>query len=173
MALRALQYTALFRVVGPLLVTVGGMVTDVSQFFLVYAFVLIGFANAFFVLFALSDEPVSYTRILSEQTFWLLNAVDRTLFDDLVGPLYAVADLLFWGYILLSYFVLLNLLIAVFNSTYEKVQKNAFNEWLFLRMEKMLDFEAQAENTPGLAAFYEELSAMSNSRTLEPDEIDR
>merc|ERR1712087_967057 len=143
MALRGLQYASLFRALGPLLVTVGGMVSDVAEFFSVYAFVLFGFANAFFVLFALSGQQVDYPRIVAEQTLWLLNEVDRSLFDDLQGALHFAADLLFWVYIPLSYFVLLNLLIAVFNSTFEKVEKNAFNEWLFLRMQTMLDFEAQ------------------------------
>ena len=51
-----LQYVSLLRTVGPLLVTVSGMLSDVSRFAAVYTFVFVGFANAFFVLFALDDE---------------------------------------------------------------------------------------------------------------------
>lgn len=116
------------------------MLVDITRFGGLYAFVLIGFANAFFVLFALSGESLDYggyPRILQEQLLWLLSSVDRSLLDGLTGQLHATGDVLFWGYIVLSYFVLLNLLIAVFNSTFEKVQRQAFNEWLFLRMATM------------------------------------
>ena len=71
------------------------------------------------------------------------------------------------GYILLSYFVLLNLLIAVFNSTFEKVQKQALNEWLFLRVVTMLEFEAQGTPKVSLEGYYAELSRSSNSRLVE------
>ena len=163
-AVRGLEYASLFRSLGtlappqrsppflspplmqlrsppgPLLVTVRGMLVDITRFGGLYAFVLIGFANAFFVLFALSGESLDYggyPRILQEQLLWLLSSVDRSLLDGLTGQLHATGDVLFWGYIVLSYFVLLNLLIAVFNSTFEKVQRQAFNEWLFLRMATM------------------------------------
>jgi len=179
-AVRGLEYASLFRSLGPLLVTVRGMLVDITRFGGLYAFVLIGFANAFFVLFALSGESLDYggyPRILQEQLLWLLSSVDRSLLDGLTGQLHATGDVLFWGYIVLSYFVLLNLLIAVFNSTFEKVQRQAFNEWLFLRMATMLDFEARVaqpprggqQNEPArwLDAYYGELEDTSNSRSVE------
>jgi len=167
LALRALQYASLARTLGPLLVTVGGMLEDITRFGGVFTFVLFGFANAFFVLFSLSGQDVEYSRILKEQLLWLLNTVDRELFDGLVGQQHFVGDALFWGYIVLSYFVLLNLLIAVFNSTFEKIQRQAINEWLFLRMVTMLNFEAQTTSRLPLEAYYADLSRSSNSRLVE------
>ena len=51
------------------------------------------------------------------------------------------ANILFWTFILTSYFVLLNLLIAIFNTTYERVQANSFAEWLFIRLRTPLTFQ--------------------------------
>lgn len=62
-----------------------------------FAFVLFGFANAFLVLFNLSGQEIEYGRILQEQLLWLLNAVDRELFDSLTGVQLVVGDVLFWG----------------------------------------------------------------------------
>ena len=47
-------------------------------------------------------------------------------------------------YTLLSSFILLNLLIAIFNSTYERVSGDRDAEWLWLRLEAMLSFESGA-----------------------------
>ena len=177
LALRALQYASLYRAVGPLIVTVFGMVSDVTRFLAVYAFVLFGFANSFYVLFAFSSlagvvsgdgATPAYGAILSNQMLWLLNAVDLDIFDGLRGTLAgSTAEALFWSYILLSYFVLLNLLIAIFNSTYEKVNRNALNEWLYLRQDTMLEWEAQAsDGDPGLRRFYAEIERINNGRTV-------
>jgi hypothetical protein len=73
LALRMLQYVSLYRPLGPLLVTVGGMLKNIVQFFGVYAFVLLGFADAIYVLFNASPgvldrsiPPVSYQAILTQ-----------------------------------------------------------------------------------------------------------
>ena len=63
-----------------------------------------------------------------------------------------------------SYFVLLNLLIAIFNTTYERVLKNSVAEWLFVRLRTTIEFEAR--DVPGVQAYYDQLQARDNKRAL-------
>eukprot|EP00965_Chrysotila_dentata_P199650 6179515-Pleurochrysis_carterae.AAC.4 len=47
----------------------------------------------------------------AKQLLWLLNSVELDLFDRLSGDVALAANAIFWAYILISYFVLLNLLV--------------------------------------------------------------
>jgi len=55
LALRALQYVALYRSLGPLLVTIVEMFADILSFVGFYVFILLGFANGFFVIFSAAN----------------------------------------------------------------------------------------------------------------------
>ena len=57
---------------------------------------------------------------------------DLTLVQPLSPGVQLGAEVLFWSFIISSYFILLNLLIAIFNTTYERVQANSVAEWLFI-----------------------------------------
>jgi hypothetical protein len=77
---------------------------------------------------------------------------------------------LFWFNTFLTVFVLLNLLIAVLNTTYEQVTERAFNEWLFLRLNTMLEFESSTAESPsssGLDEYFIEVEGLNNRRTVE------
>lgn len=175
LALRMLQYVSLYRPLGPLLVTVGGMIRNIVQFFGVYAFVLFGFADAIFVLFNASPEvidgsvrPVSYQAIITQMVLWVLGEIDFALLEQLHGVQRVLGFGLFWANTMLTVFVLLNLLIAVLNTTYEQVTERAFNEWLFLRLNTMLEFESSSMTTSsGLDEYFIEVEELNNRRTVE------
>ena len=78
-------------------------------------------------------------------------------------PTPKVAFGLFWTYAVLSIFVFLNLLIAIFNSTFERVDVDRESEWLWLRLEAMLDFETSPD-TVGLDEYYTQLESLNNQR---------
>mmetsp|Transcript_22820 Transcript_22820/g.54060 ORF Transcript_22820/g.54060 Transcript_22820/m.54060 type:complete len:202 (-) Transcript_22820:87-692(-) len=178
LSLRMLQYVSLYRPLGPLLVTIGGMIRNIVQFFGVYAFVLLGFADAVYVLFNNSPSvidgsvtPVSYLEILENMVLWVLGEIDFTILDQLEGIPRTLGFGLFWSNTLITVFVFLNLLIAVLNTTYEQVTERAFNEWLFLRLNTMLEFEASMGSSlkaaSGLDEYYIEVEGLNNRRTVE------
>ena len=80
LALRLLTYVSLFKVLGPLLVTVLSMVSDAARFSGVLVIVIFGWANGFYSLIH-SNTPsaellalpfdYSYFNILSEMLIWL------------------------------------------------------------------------------------------------------
>jgi len=166
LALRALQYLSLFRSFGPVIVAVASMLADILSFVGLYVFIVLGFANGFYVLFG---GAVDFSTILERQLLWVLGSIDLGFFDSLAGSTRDVALLLFWSYTGLSAFVMINLLIAIFNSTYERVGVEREAEWLWLRLEAMLDFESDVE-VEGVDEFYTQLEELNNKRAVQATE---
>ena len=92
LALRLLSYVSLFRVLGPLIVTVLAMLYDALRFSGVLIIVTLGYANGFYSLIHSSttmeelsklDFDYSYTGIVSEMAIWLTGQASF----DLIEPL--------------------------------------------------------------------------------------
>jgi len=173
LALTMLRLVAQFRVLGPLLITVYQMINDALLFAVIIFIVLFGYANGFFSLihFGASDEYLasldfdySYTSIVTNMCLWLTGQPDLELIKPLAPGVQVGAQVLFWSFIITSYFVLLNLLIAIFNTTYERVLSNSVAEWLFVRLRTTLQFEAA--DSPGVRAYYDQLQARDNQRAV-------
>jgi Ca2+-binding EF-hand superfamily protein len=172
LALRLLTYVALFRVLGPLLVTVLAMVSDATRFLSVLGIVILGYANGFYSLIHSSltsaeiaeiDFDYSYGNILSEMGVWLAGQPALDMLTPLSPETKIGAEVLFWTFLATAYFVLLNLLIAIFNSAYERVISNSISEWLFIRLGLLLEFEKDFEQ-PGVRAYYEQLEQRDGRR---------
>jgi len=173
LAISMLRLVAQFRVLGPLLITVYQMVSDALQFAVVLGIVVIGFANGFYSLihFGVSetylaslDFDYSYPSIVQNMCLWLTGQPDLTLVQPLSPGVQLSAEVLFWSFIVTSYFVLLNLLIAIFNTTYERVLTNSQAEWLYVRLRTTLEFEGA--DTPGVRQYYDQLRARDNQRAV-------
>jgi len=172
LALRLLTYVALFRVLGPLLVTVLAMVSDATRFLSVLGIVILGYANGFYSLIHSSltadelaqiDFDYSYGSILSEMGVWLAGQPALDMLTPLSPETRFGAEVLFWTFLATAYFVLLNLLIAIFNSAYERVISNSISEWLFIRLGLLLEFEKDFEQ-PGVRAYYAQLEQRDGRR---------
>ena len=112
---------------------------------------LFGFANGFYSLIHSSltadelaqiDFDYSYGNILSEMGVWLAGQPALDMLTPLSPETKFGAEVLFWTFLATAYFVLLNLLIAIFNSAYERVISNSISEWLYIKLRTMLEFEA-------------------------------
>ena len=108
------------------------MVSDGMRFLVVLGVVIVGFANGFYALAhfgpdAPGDHPeklevsYSYGNILTEMCLWLTAGPGLDLVDSLGEKRQLAALALMWSFIATAYVVLLNLLIAIFNTSYEKV----------------------------------------------------
>jgi len=174
LALRLLSYVSLFRVLGPLLVTVLSMLYDALRFSGVLIIVMLGFANGFYSLIHSSTSAAelsslefdySYTGILSEMSIWLTGQASFALVKELPPDIQLGVEVLFWTFLASAYFVLLNLLIAIFNSTYERIISNSISEWLYVRLKTLLEFESDFEN-PGVQEYYSQLRARDAQRAV-------
>ena len=75
------------------------------------------------------------------------------------------AEVLFWSFLATAYFVLLNLLIAIFNSAYDRIISNSIPEWLFIRLNTLLEFESDIAQ-PGVRAYYKQLQTRDGQRAM-------
>lgn len=175
-----LRLVAQFRVLGPLLITVYQMVNDALRFAVVIAIVVFGYANGFYALvhfgsteaqLASLDFDYSYASIVTNMCLWLTGQPELSLIEPLSPGVQLGASLLFWSFIATAYFILLNLLIAIFNTTYERVLTNSVAEWLFVRLRTTLEFEA-APDQPGVQAYFDQLQARDNQRAVKGQGVD-
>jgi hypothetical protein len=204
----------LFKVLGPLLVTVLSMVSDAARFSGVLIIVILGWANGAYAptpprphapnhparaprayehricaahahskhaartgFYSLvhSNTPsaellalpfdYSYFNILSEMLIWLTGQATVELMAPLSPNIQIGANILFWTFLATAYFVLLNLLIAIFNSTYDRIISNSVSEWLYVRLNTLLEFENDYQN-PAVQDYYEQLQARDGQRAV-------
>eukprot|EP00004_Rigifila_ramosa_P002325 TRINITY_DN1241_c0_g1_i1.p1 TRINITY_DN1241_c0_g1~~TRINITY_DN1241_c0_g1_i1.p1 ORF type:complete len:746 (+),score=207.97 TRINITY_DN1241_c0_g1_i1:231-2240(+) len=128
-----LRYGAGFRKTGPFVIMIWKMVvTDVARFVLIYVVVLLGFAEAFFLLYQDSNHT-GYGTIGSAVVSLFLLAVGTGNIDepDLADArLPVLAVFLFISYAVIVLVLLLNMLIAMMGYTFSRVYSNADKEWM-------------------------------------------
>ena len=155
------------------------MVTDSLRFAVIVGIVIIGYANGFYSLihFGISGDELasmpfdySYGSIVSNMCIWLAGQADLALLEPLSPTLQFGVSVLFWSYIVTAYFVLLNLLIAVYNTTYNRVLSNSVAEWLFIRLRTTLEFETK-ESIAGVRKYYDELVSRNNRRAVRSEQV--
>ena len=175
LALRLLTYVSLFRVLGPLLVTVVSMLFDGARFGGVLIVVILGYANGFYSLIHSSMRAAelaplnfdySYSGILTELLIWLSGQPSLGMIQQLNPNIQLGGEFLFWTYLATAYYVLLNLLIAIFNSTYDRIISNSISEWLYVRLNTLLEFENDYQGSEGVRAYYAQLQARDCQRAV-------
>jgi len=177
LAFRLMRMLAMYKVVGPLLITTLEMLKDTLPFLLVAGIILFGFANGFYTMahFMTEDYQLesyefdfSYPNLMSVLPLAMVGE-----FDDFLQVPKGLPDGLSWGAVALMVFylgtcfiVLLNLLIALYNTTYMRVCEgdHADNEWLFLRLQTLLDYEKDANN-PHVQDYYRQLQYFNDRRS--------
>ncbi|KAJ1460458.1 hypothetical protein M885DRAFT_509445 [Pelagophyceae sp. CCMP2097] len=174
LALRLLEFVSVFESLGPLLITVLKMLSDALRFAGLVAIVTLGFADGFYSLIhfgvptaqlATLSFDYSYTNILSQMLLWLAGQPSFAILEGLEGEVFVGAEVLFWAYIGTAYFVLLNLLIAIFNDTYNDIISKSNTEWLCIRLRTMLEFEDDVAD-PSVQLYYQHLLGRDNKRAV-------
>lgn len=177
LAFRLMRMLAMYKVVGPLLITTLEMLKDTLPFLLVSAVILLGFTNGFYAMthFMAEDYELesyefdySYPNLMAILPLAMVGEFEAFL----VAP-EGLPDVLHWGvialmalYLATCFIVLLNLLIALYNTTYMRVCEgdHADNEWLFLRLQTLLDYEKDASN-PQVQDYYRQLQYFNDRRS--------
>jgi Polycystin cation channel len=142
---RALDFLMLAKVTGVFVIALSRLLTDALKFGLLFFVVLIGFSVSFTLAFSEVPGFQSFGRALTS----LLDKglVGELDFDELNESHRALGPLLFTFFIVSCVFVLLTLLVALFNRSYELIQANAHRAWTLAWSQQLVVFEARTFRT--------------------------
>ncbi|XP_070565524.1 short transient receptor potential channel 5-like isoform X2 [Ptychodera flava] len=160
--IRFLRVMVINEYVGPLMISVGKMLTDIMKFMFIFGLVWVAFALGLTqVYWGYGPESMlecmeedSYAECYGRRFFADISASLTTLFWSLYGlidleALQVEADhlstefvggLLFACYQIAAVLILLNLLIALMGTTYDSIVENADTEWKFYRSDMWMDY---------------------------------
>ena len=150
--IRVLQALQLNESLGVLLITIFGMAKDAIQFFILVVIFCFGFSCAITpILFSSGVEREEQGLTWA---FWTIvgNLDEKALnkLNTLTGLTRFVAVVLVYTLALVCNVLLVNLLIAVMNSTYEKNQAMSQTQWAINRVEAVLEFDHESILPPPL-----------------------
>ncbi|KAK6537532.1 hypothetical protein TWF694_011714 [Orbilia ellipsospora] len=136
---RILLFLDSFRIFGAMLVILKQMFQETFIFFSLLIIIMIGFLQAFMGLDNTDAEkaPPMTGFIFRTMTNALLQSPDFESFDQFSPPFGMILYYIFTFVIMV---LLLNILIALFNSAYEDITGNAIDEYMALFAQKTLQF---------------------------------
>eukprot|EP01062_Namystynia_karyoxenos_P063358 TRINITY_DN5615_c5_g1_i3.p1 TRINITY_DN5615_c5_g1~~TRINITY_DN5615_c5_g1_i3.p1 ORF type:complete len:1004 (+),score=292.53 TRINITY_DN5615_c5_g1_i3:1099-4110(+) len=139
-----------FRATGPFVLMILKMVRgDIKLFGGIFVTFLFGFAQAFHILF-MNPTPWDFAERLRQCLIALVGDVDWDGFDDPPAYSRALVSALLRLYVVLVTVLLLNLLIAMMSSTYEKVFDEADRVWRLERARIMNSMQAEMGPAAGV-----------------------
>ncbi|KAI9105450.1 hypothetical protein DFS34DRAFT_644263 [Phlyctochytrium arcticum] len=152
---RTLELLDTFRNFGYLLVTVRRMLGDAFHFFILIAILMLGFTQAFSGLAEQNAGSTDPNPEPKKSLPFIINMLARSLMSD---PAYDEAasihsvfgTILMHIFLFISYLVFMNLLIAVFNNSYDEVRQRSEVEYQLLLAEKILEHIQRSYEVPFL-----------------------
>ncbi|KAH8131372.1 hypothetical protein FP744_10003743 [Trichoderma asperellum] len=148
---RLLLYLDSFRFFGAMLVVLKVMMKESVIFFALLIVIIIGFLQAFIGL-DLTDDNVAddVVFIIESMTRALLGSPEFDGFDGFGPPWGAI---LYYCFTFIVMVILLNILIALYNSAYEDIYDNADDEYLALFAQKTMQFVRAPDENVYIAPF--------------------
>jgi hypothetical protein len=149
--MRLLLYLDTFRFFGAMLVVLKVMMRESLIFFALLIVVLIGFLQAFIGMDMNADQQLSDAGFVIEA---MLKAVMQSPefegFDAFAPPFGLILYYIFTFVVMV---VLLNILIALYNSAYEDITENAIDEYMALFSQKTMQFVRAPDENVFIAPF--------------------
>lgn len=148
--LRLMLYLDTFRFFGSMLVVLKVMMKESLIFFALLTVVIVGFLQAFIGLNQTEETPKITSFIIQAMANSIMQSPDFDGFDNYAKP---------WGLILYYIFtfvvmvILLNILIALYNSAYEDITDNAVDEYMALFAQKTMQFVRAPDENVFIAPF--------------------
>ncbi|KAI0173190.1 hypothetical protein GGR52DRAFT_571702 [Hypoxylon sp. FL1284] len=148
---RLLLYMDSFRFFGSMLVVLKVMMKESIIFFALLVVVIIGFLQAFIGMDYADDMAAEDTLfILQAMTNAIMQSPDFSGFERFSPPFGIVLYYLFTFVVMI---ILLNVLIALYNSAYEDIYDNADDEYLALFSQKTVQFVRAPDENVFIAPF--------------------
>ncbi|THD00260.1 hypothetical protein EYZ11_000310 [Aspergillus tanneri] len=135
--MRMVLYLDSFRFFGAMLVVLRVMMKESLIFFALLFVVLVGFFQAFIGMAQVdTDQPVTKT-IVQGMANSIMQSPEFGAFEDFAYPFGIILYYLF-NFIVMT--VLLNILIALYNSAYEDISGNAIDEYMAIFAQKTMQY---------------------------------
>ncbi|KIW14624.1 hypothetical protein PV08_07408 [Exophiala spinifera] len=135
--MRLLLYLDTFRFFGAMLVVLKVMMRESLIFFLLLVVVCIGFLQAFIGLNQVEGNASITTFIITSMANSVMQSPDFDGFDNYAHPFGLILYYIFTFVVMV---ILLNILIALYNSAYEDITENAIDEYMAMFAQKTLQF---------------------------------
>lgn len=147
---RLMLYLDTFRFFGAMLVVLKVMMRESLIFFALLAFVLVGFLQAFVGMDQVDSNLEATTFIVQAMANAIMQSPDFDGFDNFAPPF---GIILYYIFVFIVMVILLNVLIALYNSAYEDITENAIDEFMWLFSQKTLQFVRAPDENVYIAPF--------------------
>ncbi|KAM0348615.1 hypothetical protein ACHAPU_004050 [Fusarium lateritium] len=148
---RLLLYFDSFRFFGAMLVVLKVMMKESLIFFALLIVVIVGFLQAFIGLDIADDNVVGASWFIIEAMLKaIMQSPEFDGFDDFGHPFGLI---LYYCFTFVVMIILLNILIALYNSAYEDIYENADDEYLALFAQKTMQFVRAPDENVYIAPF--------------------
>ncbi|SCU94109.1 LAFA_0F19922g1_1 [Lachancea sp. 'fantastica'] len=134
---RLLLYLESRRFVGALLVVLKHMMQESIVFFFLLLLIVLGFLQGFIGLDSSDGNREITWPTVSNLLRTVLGAGSFDMFDDFAPPF---ASILYYSYSFVVSVILLNILIALYSTAYQKVIDNSVDEYMALMAQKTLRY---------------------------------
>jgi hypothetical protein len=134
---RLLLYLDSIRFFGAMLVVLKELMKESIIFFVLFAIICGGFLQAFVGLDTADGQRDVSSLLVRIMTKTVLDAPEFEWMDSFAPP---YGEVLYYVFTFMISTILLNILIALFNSAYEKIYDNATDEYMALVAQKTLRF---------------------------------
>ncbi len=148
--MRLLLYLDTFRFFGAMLVVLKVMMKESLIFFALLFFVNIGFLQAFIGMDNVDSNADATKFIIQSMANTVLQSPDFTGFDNFAPPF---GTILYYVFTFVVMVILLNILIALYNSAYEDITGNAIDEYMALFSQKTMQFIRAPDENVFIAPF--------------------
>jgi hypothetical protein len=135
--MRLLLYLDTFRFFGAMLVVLKVMMKESLIFFALLIVVIVGFLQAFIGMDNVDNNADATVFILKNMANAVMQSPDFEGFDNFAYPFGLILYYIFTFVVMV---VLLNILIALYNSAYEDITDNAIDEYMGLFAQKTMQF---------------------------------
>eukprot|EP01050_Picozoa_sp_SAG11_P012677 SAG11_NODE_1424_length_4949_cov_2.978763_7_plen_172_part_01 len=127
--LRAMYLPTLHPKLGPLILTIFKMTADVALFAFLALVFIIGFAAAIVPMYIINPTHKlgNFGGALIQTMLGVVGEQDMDTIQETTGGM-----LLYMIYLFIMAVILLNLLIAMLSSTYERLKESSLTQWRFL-----------------------------------------
>lgn len=147
---RLLLYLDTFRFFGAMLVVLKVMMRESLIFFALLVVVCVGFLQAFIGLNQAEGNDSITSFILTAMANSVMQSPEFDGFDDYAHPFGLILYYIFTFVVMV---ILLNILIALYNSAYEDITENAVDEYMAMFAQKTMQFVRAPDENVFIAPF--------------------
>ncbi|KAI9819321.1 MAG: hypothetical protein M1832_004026 [Thelocarpon impressellum] len=148
--IRILLYLDTFRFFGAMLVVMKVMMQESLIFFALLTVIVIGFLQAFIGLDSIDTNRDTTIFILQAMLNSVMQSPDFSGFENFAPPF---GIILYYIFTFIVMVILLNILVALYNSAYSDITENATDEYMALFAQKTMQFVRAPDENVFIAPF--------------------